>query len=97
MRAAPDRRHARFIAERLAILDPRAQWRSVQAEALGVPVGRTHEVLLAELLTQPLRVNHPRFGDGTRDIEGGLKREVDFVTAGRKILLASALHVLDDD
>jgi hypothetical protein len=24
-------------------------------------------------------------------------REVDFVTAGRKILLASALHVLDDD
>jgi tetratricopeptide (TPR) repeat protein len=100
MRAAPDRRHARFIAERLAILDPRAQWRRMQAEALGVPVGRTHEVLLAELLTQaPLRVNHARFGDGTvvRDIEGGLKREVDFVTAGRKILLASALHVLDDD
>lgn len=42
--------HARFVAGRLAKSDPRAGWRRLQAEALGVAPWRPHDELLAQLL-----------------------------------------------
>ena len=88
-------RHARFVAERLRELDPRAEWTHWQAEKLGVPASRTHEALLAEVLApRARRVRHARWGEGEVLREADGKLEVEFA-AGRKVLLATALEPVD--
>ena len=92
--------HARFVAERLSAIDPGARWRRTQADELGVPAGRTHEPLLEALRAAPQqrKVMHARFGEGVlvRELEGGAKVEVSFGAAGSKVLLATAVRLVDD-
>ncbi len=92
--------HARFVAGRLSRIDPRAQWRRKQAEELGVPPWRPHDVLLAEVLRPPTRrVRHAKLGVVTvlREIDGGTKLEVALPDGARKTFLASALTDVPPD